>query len=48
MLWAVAARYGFSEAEVLSMPAHRLRFWYAGHTRMVEEERAAVSRAVRR
>lgn len=39
MLWAVAARYGFAEAEVLAMPGHRLRFWYAGHVKMYREER---------
>ena len=39
MLWAVAARYSFTEAEVLAMPGHRLRFWHAGHVRMCEEER---------
>lgn len=38
MIWAVAARYGFSEAEMLDMPAHRLRFWYMGHLKMWEEK----------
>jgi len=41
-LWAVAGRFAFAEAELLAMPVGRLRFWYDGHRRMVEEERAAM------
>lgn len=32
---------------MLDMPRLRLRFWYAGHVRMIEEERAAMRAAVR-
>jgi hypothetical protein len=42
MLWAVAGRFGFDGHD---MPLSRLRFWYAGHVRMIEEEKAAAGTA---
>lgn len=38
VLWSVAARYGFSEAEMWAMPVSRLLFWYEGHQFMYREE----------
>ena len=38
MLWEVAYRYGFSEAEILAMPMSRLTFWHDGHRQMLEAE----------
>jgi hypothetical protein len=42
MLWAVGGRFGFDGHD---MAIGRLRFWYAGHARMIDEERAEVERA---
>jgi hypothetical protein len=42
MLWAVAARFGFSEAELWAMPISRLKFWFRGHAHMIDEERRAA------
>jgi hypothetical protein len=44
MLWAVAGRFGFDGHD---MPVSRLRFWYAGHVKMIDEERAAMEAAKR-
>ena len=44
MLWAVAGRFGFSEAEIFAMPISRLSFWYDGHLYMVSEERSEMQR----
>mgnify|MGYP003609888191 CR=1 FL=1 len=44
MQWAVAGRFGFSENDIRTMPFHRLRFWYEGHTYMIEEEKKAYGK----
>lgn len=38
MLWSVAARYSFTEAEIWAMPVSRLAYWYEGHTLMWQEQ----------
>lgn len=42
MLWSVAARFRFSEAELRGMRSSRLRFWYRGHQHMDREEAARL------
>ena len=41
MLWAVANRFKFSDAEIRTMRMSRLFFWYRGHQLCDEEERQA-------
>jgi site-specific recombinase XerC len=43
MLWAVGARYGYDS---MKLKAHRLRFFYAGHLFMSEEEKRAQAEAL--
>jgi hypothetical protein len=38
MLWEVAARYGFTRADLLGMRASELAFWHDGHRQMLELE----------
>ncbi len=45
MLYSVAARFHFSEVEIINMPLSRLIFWYNGHVKMCEEERGALDGA---
>lgn len=42
MLWSVAARFGFTEAELWALPISRLRFWHQGHAALIAEERGAL------
>jgi hypothetical protein len=44
MVWSVAARYGFNEAEIMGMSMSRLRYWYKGHQYMAREEQTARDR----
>ena len=47
MVWSVAARFGFTETEMMEMPRERLRFWYFGHLRMYREERKLIGKGKR-
>ena len=42
MMWSVAARYGFSDAEMWAMRRRRLLYWYEGHEHMSREERTVA------
>jgi hypothetical protein len=46
MVWSVAARFSFSEAEILGMSLSRLRYWYKGHQYMDREEKAARDKVI--
>jgi hypothetical protein len=39
MLWAVAARFHLDGHD---MALSRLKFWYEGHRKMIEEERKPI------
>ncbi len=41
MVWSVAARFSFAEAEIIGMKLSRLRYWYEGHQYMDKEEKKA-------
>ncbi len=46
MVWSVAARFSFAEAEILGMSLSRLRYWYKGHQYMAKEEQEARNKVL--